>query len=501
MDKLYRHVNNFLKTPVETSKLQNFISPQTLNLTKKLKIIAEKDLNTKFDQKFLYYIGMHIDSYLNKNNRKTNLLMPEQIKSIKERNYKEYYVAQKFSSEIFNYQEILLPDIEVIYLTLLLSSLRQLPSEKNKKIDILVISHGNSTASSMVNVATELLDANNVFAIDMPLNVSPNKIMSTIIHEINTINTPRGVLLLVDMGSLAHMKDEIERRTSIPIKIIPFVNTLLLLDAVRKTSYVDLNLDKLFNSIKNDFIENVNTSFRQLESNLPKAILSICMTGSGTAEKLKTIIVNIINENTSELIQVKTVSALKIKDEIPKLKKEYNIIGTVGTKNPRLSVPHISLESLIGGTGEKELQSIINNHDFVSSDTKPSYQSKNNKTSKNIVVKDICLDVLKRSLIYLNPFLIVDTLISWLNDLSTQLNKSLSNTLLIKCIVHTSIAFERAITENPLNYPKDLSSKQVKLFRVIKDSLIPYENQLKINLTDDELKIITEVISDEVSSK
>lgn len=482
------HIRSFLKDPVESAKLENFISPSALKLTFHLKEIAEELLKEHFDHRFLYYIGMHIDTYLARGYRDEKLVMQTETSRIKHEYAKEYAVALAFKDKIAETNSVYFPNVEVVYLTLLLSSLRQMSKEKTQRVGILVVAHGNSMATSMVEVAKELLGESNIDAIDMPLSCSPTEMTERIARHVESLNEGLGVLLLVDMGSLFHLEEQIERVTSVPIKILPYVTTITVLDTVRKSSYPNMNLSGLYHSIWNDFLETVTTTVRSEPSALPKVILSICMTGTGTAERLKTIIVNIINIASSEPIQVKTISALELKSKIPALSKKYDILATVGTKKSQLQVPHISLETLISGNGEKLLRSIIG-HQAITS-IKP-------KGSNTIVPAEICRDVLEKNLIYFNPYLLTRSLMLWIKDLAHALNLEFPNSMIIKCIVHTSFAFERSLRNETVKYPYKATSEVAKISQVIARTLKPYEDDLKVKLTDDEIHYISEMIVDD----
>lgn len=488
MQGIRGHIRSFLKDPVESAKLENFISPSTLKLTLRLREIAEELLKEHFDHRFLYYIGMHIDTYLARGYRDEKLLMETEISRIKYEYAKEYAVALAFKNEIAQADNVYLPDIEVVYLTLLLSSLRQMSKEKARSVGILVVAHGNSTATSMVEVTKELLGESNIDALDMPLNCSPTEMAERIARHVESLNEGLGVLLLVDMGSLFHLEEQIEQKTSVPIKILPYVTTITVLDTVRKANYLNMNLSSLYHSIWNDFLETVTTAVRSESSALPKAILSICMTGTGTAERLKTIIVNIINLASSEPIQVKTISALELKAKIPTLSKKYDILATVGTKKPNLPVPHISLETLISGNGETLLRSIIG-HQAVT-----NVQPKGPST---IVPAEICRDVLEKNLIYFNPYLMTRSLISWTEDLARILNLDFSNSTIVKCVVHTSFAFERSLRNETVKYPYTATPEVSRISKAVTRTLQPYEDDLKVKLTEDEIYYISEIVVDD----
>lgn len=488
LNDLHSHILGFLNQSTETIKIQGLISPEILKLTEKLRLIAIEQLHYDFDQRFIYYIGMHIDTYF-KRGQKNNILMEEEVKQIKQRYKDEYDTSLLFKRQIYEAFQVLLPDIEVIYLTMLLSSLKTMSVMTISKVGILIVAHGNSTATSMMNVAVELFGEANIAALDMPLNISPEDMMSSIINKIIQLNQGKGVLLLVDMGSLTQIKNKIENKTSISIRILPFVTTLIVLDAVRKANYFSMDLSSVYNSVLNDFKENLLSSTDNNDSELPKMILSICTTGSGTAERLKTIITNIVNETTRETVQIKTVSALKLKEQLPELLKRQNVIASVGTKNPNLKVPYISLESLVAGNGETVLKSVLQHDRGQVKAVSP----------KNIVVQDICVDILKSSLIYLNPFLMTNTLISWMKELEIQIKQRLPNSLITKCVVHTCFAFERSLQKETLSYTRTTTNDVNRMLTIVDQTLDRYEKRLKIRLPRDERLYIAELLTNELS--
>ena len=118
---------------------------------------------------------------------------------------------------------------------MLIHSIKSL--KENKRVGIIVAAHGNSTASSMVEVATELLGSTPIAAVDMPLSVSPSDIIECVAEKMKQVDEGEGVLMLVDMGSLAMLESRLEEKTGISIKTISNVTTSMVLDAVRKVNY------------------------------------------------------------------------------------------------------------------------------------------------------------------------------------------------------------------------------------------------------------------------
>lgn len=85
-----------------------------------------------------------------------------------------------------------------------------------------------------------------------------------------------------------------------------------------------------------------------------KALVSICTTGSGTAKKLEDILTTIVNKASDTPIHILTVSSIKLANSIKEIEKEYEILATVGTKDPKINAPHVSLEVLIEGGREAD---------------------------------------------------------------------------------------------------------------------------------------------------
>ncbi|TWD94544.1 transcriptional regulatory protein LevR [Neobacillus bataviensis] len=468
------------------SNLMKFVGDDVIQITKELKQIAEKELNCKFDRKFIYFLSMHVDAFL-KRGKQIDVLNSQETNEIRDTYLKEYHVALIFRNKIQEFFNVIVPEIEVIYLTMLIQSIKSL--EENKRVGIVVAAHGNSTASSMVEVATELLGSTPIVAIDMPLTVSPSEIVDSLTEGITRVDEGEGVLMLVDMGSLAMLENQLEEKTGIKIKTISNVTTSMVLDTVRKVNYLQLNLFAIFDSVKKDFIElfDKETNF----SNKQKALVSICTTGSGTAKKLEEILTGIVSKVSEEPIKILTVSSIKLASNIKEIQKEYEIIATAGTKDPKINAPHVSLEILIEGNGERIIQQAITNGKIQYGDR---------GIGANIVVKELCEDSLRKYLLFLNPYHITVILLEWVQNMQDELDITLSNTVIIRIIMHTAFAFERIIKNNPIDFPEDeeIDDKLEKIYEKTEKTLTPIEKKLGFEVTKDEKLFIATIFAEEM---
>lgn len=96
----------------------------------------------------------------------------------------------------------------------------------------------------------------------------------------------RDILLLVDMGSLAKVESIIQEETNIKVKTIDMVSTPLILEAVRKTQFLKMDLDSTYSSLMN--FKGYNLFFDNMdEGYIEKVIVTVCSTGDAVAVKLK----------------------------------------------------------------------------------------------------------------------------------------------------------------------------------------------------------------------
>ncbi len=115
---------------------------------------------------------------------------------------KDLNIAKIVLSIIENDLQTSLPKDEVKFISMFLNSMYLEPNNQSESIGVIILAHGNSTASSMCDVANSLLGTNHCNAIDMPLDVKVSTILDKTIELVKECDEGKGVLLLTDMGSL-----------------------------------------------------------------------------------------------------------------------------------------------------------------------------------------------------------------------------------------------------------------------------------------------------------
>ncbi|MGH4050046.1 MAG: sigma-54-dependent transcriptional regulator [Clostridium sp.] len=482
------HLKSFYKKSINSAhgreKILKLVNEDTLQFAEEIRDFVETELKRKFNERFLYAFSLHLSAFLKRIESRRSLQYTN-IKNIINDKPEEFNISLKIKDLIEEKYNIIVPDMEVIYLTLLISSVQE--EQNNERVAVIVTLHGSSSASSMVNVAKNLLGEGIVESIDMPLDVSPKTVLKDIIEKVNKIDMGRGVLLLADMGSLTSFDSIIMEKTGIRVKTIDMVSTALVLEAVRKANMLDMDLDTLYDSLK-DFrgYGLYSKEFKDVVVQRSAAIITICSTGEGTAKKLKELVHNIVINITRDEISVIPIGIMNIKEELESLLNNYTILATVGVMNPKIDAPFISLEDLIGGNGEKRLMNVIQKNNIPT-----------DKKEENIVVKQLCEDSLNEFLTFLNPHKIISVLMNFTCALEKVATKDFSNAFKIKLMLHVGCALERMVIKAPLTYNKDESAVKSDVLIYVKNAANEFKETLNISLTDDEIYYICEIFEEE----
>ena len=154
-------------------------------------MIIEEKKNKKLDDRFLYALSLHLSAFLKRIEKNTSLKYID-IENIIKNNKEDFNIAIEVKKIIELRYNVIVPEMEVIYLTLLISAINEEVGAEH--VAILVAMHGVNVASSMVNVTKKLLGEGVVDAIDMPLEVSPKKILDEMIIKVKEIDRGKGCI-------------------------------------------------------------------------------------------------------------------------------------------------------------------------------------------------------------------------------------------------------------------------------------------------------------------
>lgn len=453
-------------------RLLKIVDKSLADFAQEINTLVQNRLNREYKERFLYAFSLHLSAFL-KRIKDEEELPDIELEGGVPKDSLEFKVAIEIKDKIEEHYHIEVPRNEIEYFALLLVSTME--DEKDEKVVIIVAAHGKSTAASMVEVAQGLFGSNdaNLIAIDMPLDINPKDILEKMICKLNELNYQKGVLLLVDMGSLANFGTLIMEKLPVKVKTIDMVSTPLILEAMRKADIVGMDLDSIYDSLVN--FKGYDIDFTAPEEKAKEVIITICTSGEGAAVKLKELIEEELDSITNRKVDVIPIGVNQMKSSVLDLETSCKIIAAVGMVKPPLDIPFIPLEKVISGEAKDFLRKILK------SDLKIV------KNDKNVVVRNLCEESLEKFLTYLNPKKIMSVLIDFQSVLEKESKRKWNNPLRIRLIVHCGCALERMVVQEGLKYQGEIDEVDTLKVKMIKKAASVFEKTLNIILSDDEI--------------
>ncbi|EPI11361.1 putative transcriptional regulatory protein LevR [Enterococcus faecium SD3B-2] len=479
------------------SKLAEFVDPKIIEVTNQIYVMVKRSLPYEFQQNFIYAMSLHISSFLKKINLGEERHTNDNIREMAFDFPDEYAVAKEVRSYIETYFQVEIPESEDYYLTVLLVSLRA--NQASGRIGVVVAAHGNSTASSMVQVVQQLLDAENVRAVDMTLDMDPKTALDRIERNVQEVDEGSGVILLVDMGSLASFNSQIQRDTGIPVRTVDMVTTSLVLETVRKVSVLGTDLDMLHESLKNfrgyAEISSVESVQEAKPIHKKKAVLAICASGEGTAQRIKELIERAVNKRQETELEVLALSIVEVKEELPVIQKEYQIIATTGITDLNIQAPFIPLERFIDQNIEVILDQLLMESELEETE----FISLDEESAKNT-----CVEFISDNFIFINGSKLIDPM--W--QFSTQISQTTGigdeeYGFKINLVMHTAGMIERIIRNELLTVEENelTNTTNDPLYSQLAASVVLLEDQIKVKVPIEEMYYLLRLVHNQLDKK
>ncbi|PLS35224.1 transcription antiterminator BglG [Carnobacterium maltaromaticum] len=497
------HLKSFYKDHRLTfdieKKLAEIVEQKVIDLTKKIYDVAKAKLNDSFQVNFIYAMSLHISSFLKRHqlDNQGEMNSNDSIRKMVKEYPAEYEVALDIKALILDAYQIEIPLEEVEYLTVLLVSLKK--EKPTGRIGIVVAAHGNSTATSMVQVVKQLFGSDNLVAVDMPVEMKPRVALEEIINAVEQVNNGSGVILLVDMGSLGTFSEEIHRRTGILVRTVDMVTTALVLEVARKTELLDTDLDRLFHSLKNfsGYGNNLNQEpeqeVPQPNQSLKKAIVAICAPGQGTAQRMKDIIEKYLAEVGEKELEVLPISIVEMAAVLKKLQTNYQLIAVTGIVDPKIGVRYIPMELLFSGEAKSILQELVLDAEDI---------------FEPVVLDDqqsweICQDYLRTNFTFINAEKVMEPFWTFTQKLTEVFLGGLTNqAFTINMIMHLGGMVERIVRQDCLTVPEDQRSDyNLERFQQVKEIAKIVEESLLIKIPPEELYYLVQILNNTLETE
>ncbi|MBP2098380.1 sigma 54-interacting transcriptional regulator [Enterococcus rivorum] len=332
MDAYFQtYVEELTQNPVHKELL-----PESIwKLTNRLYDIAEKKLERTYSEKARFAFALHLQSTIDRV-REGHVIVHPDLNTVRKQLKKEFQVAIDLSSIIEEENDIEIPFDEIGFISMFLS-INVGDKEKiyANNVGVVVLMHGDSTASSMLKTAQELLGTETGVAMNMPLTMEVQTMYEKLRSYVsqNKESLSNGMLLLTDMGSLNSFGHMIFEETGVRTKAITMTSTMIVLEAIRMAS-VGRSLEDIYQNIQMSFESIIREQFRtslQSREEIKKAVVVTCFTGEGVAARLYQRIFPVIDEKKVEIIQMQFLEREAFKKHIDSLMEEYEIKAIAGT--------------------------------------------------------------------------------------------------------------------------------------------------------------------------
>lgn len=374
LEKLIKKVEDNIR-PIEKKDLIKIVGIEVINAVEKIIKIAKWKLG--IDAGKLYYVlAVHLSTTIERIS-KGKMIRNPQLSKIKKEYEHEFKIALEMTEVLEEELDIQLSEDEAGFITMYL---RMMTKEKEAEIEgrvgVVIISHGK-VANGMADVANRLLGVAHAKSIEMSLDESPEIALERSIDIVKNVDEGKGVLLLVDMGSLITFGEIITQKTGIRTRSLNRTDTVMVIEAVRRSILPDADLDEIADTLeeKTKYISRLTNSNKKIENRSfkkRKAIITVCITGQGSAQKIKELLENVTSEY-EDSIRIIPIGVLEsnMKNIVLNIQSKNHVVAIVGTVNPNMNnIPFISLEDIAKGNGVNRLKNLIENDDIKTIDIK-----------------------------------------------------------------------------------------------------------------------------------
>lgn len=479
-DKFFFDTNQYIDVDIKFNVIRKVID-SIFQLIKKnygLKFYG----NTVLIFSYYIYLGYRFNS--KKDTNKLANISDEVLSFLKKSFPKEYIATEKLINQIETNLDIKIREEDKIIFNIYIKGINK--NFDANRIRALILAHGYSTASSIANVANRLLGQYIFEAFDMPIDSSIEELAKKVKHYVKNVDTTKGIIILVDMGSLEKIYAKLENDTVGVIGIINNITTQLALDVGSKIMR-EMDIEDIVKRTT----ENNRSNYKIIRprKKRKKAILTTCITGIGTANKIKKLLEESVGDYLQNLSIISSdFTSLKNEKTDNIIFKEYEVLMIVGTVNPQInSVPFVALEDLISGNNKECTEKIVSNifdQDIL------------NKINQNLI-RVFSLQSVIKHLTILNPDRIISDIEEAINQLERLLGKEFSNETKISLYVHLSCLIERLITKDPIETYNDIykfERCQKKFIKSVKKSFSVIEDKYSVNMPTSEVGYIYDII-------
>lgn len=346
----------------------------------------------------------------------------------------------------------------------------------------LIAAHGDTTASSIAKVVNQACETFVFEAIDMPMDSSFDATIEKVKSYLEDIPGGRGLILLVDTGSLSRMYTLIKNSLSGDLMIINNVSTAIALDIGIKmlghSSFTEITQStKKLCSFDVQFFEGLSQG---------KNIVISCMSGVGIAEKIQEMMKSVFGDCGLDFITMDYKELIRALDENDEKSFEQTLlILTTSSLSEGVKTPWLSMYDVLDGSGEQvlwdSLKTVINPERF--------------EVLKREFVKFFSMEGIVSRLQFLNPAVVVQEVELILMRYEQYYTLEMSGYVRLNLYMHIAFMFERLMIaqDDYEEEQRELSEQEQEFYRISRIVFSEAEKKYRIRLDEYELSMLYEL--------
>lgn len=462
-----------IRNRIQGEDLNKLLNSEIMSVTEEVLKLAEQRLQRKYDEKIRIGLALHLHGFVERIKKGIKIYHPK-LNMIRVEYPEGFMTAMEAAKILDGAFNIHTPLDEIGYIAMFLSpKTMEMSKQEKSNVAILVMMHGNSTATSMAEVCNSMVGVSHAQALDMPISMDPKVMYEYAKEKVKQLNEGRGVLLMVDMGSLASFGQMLQEETGVTIKTIEMASTPVVIDACRK-AILGRDINYIYNSLKISVVHNYGEK-PQNQTTKRNIIITACFTGEGASERLKYIIEESIKPDTIEIIPLNIMNKREFVSRVEQLREKYKVLAIASTVDIEIeAIPFITAAQILTGTGVDRIKEIL--------ESECNYQ----KIAKSLDTH-----------IKLESETLVESLRDALAAMEQGLESNVKEEVRIGILLHMCFLLDKLCSggkETFFDGLRDFIKQHTKEFAIIRSSLKNLEIQYGIQIGEHEIAYICRML-------
>ena len=303
----------------------------------------------------------------------------------------------------------------------------------------IIVAHGCSTASSIADSVNTMLGGHIFDAVDMPLDVRSEEVVEALRRHLSRTAFASDLLIMVDMGSLEMIGDQLNLSFNTDIGVINNVSTPAALEAgmamLRHAPLAEV-LKEVQEKSRCSYTINKNRVMRD-------CIIFASENGVSAASRIAELFVKSLPHPID--VEIVTCDYFSLLDShaLPAEIEGKNALFVFGASDPYVEgLRFVSLEDIVGLGEQNDMNFNLDGY----------LTSLEMEELRHNLVLNFSLENLMRHLTVLEPTHLMDAVSHSIEKLQAGMRVHFSYKMIMRLYIHTSYLVERLVTKDTLDY-------------------------------------------------